>query len=474
MQIAVPFAQRNPALEEAKLFGLPSIPLPCAFPSCLCTSPASQPLLLAQVLAPSPVCSFHRHVLLFSCRVCRFFWAQTVFKRTRAEKRSPKLPENRKIPALPPTALFGALSLSPSSSPSSPSSSTLGSQSSSASDVLDLLNQRTRAFAKTETLRVSSCKDANIHSPLTKLDDSTTTLSPTTKVNDVSSKDANIHSPTTKLDDSTSTPSPSRNLDDSGIDINPLSIAGQTSSLNDACPLIPEPLMPDISLYFIPDPCTESTPPHDDFSHEMKLLQRYHQHQQSDGDVPPPSHLVDTTDAEAYTPNPLKTFKKFQRVLGGAPTQCIRYEKYGQVLLFERIDSIGIETVMYQLDHPPRASSGSGGLKRSEVKRYRGALKRSEVKRSGDRVYCRDCGGVCSFEFQVTPYSLLLLQKSDANALDFATIAVYTCDAECGGFTCDAECGGYTCDSKCGGGTHGWSTRSEAVLVQREVAKPAK
>lgn len=113
-------------------------------------------------------------------------------------------------------------------------------------------------------------------------------------------------------------------------------------------------------------------------------------------------------DKDAYEDTIDKTFQRFADRLAQNPEQVIRYEFKGQPLLYSKTDSVG------------RALSGSGNMK--------------VTTSSGSRMpRCVNCGSARVFEVQLTPHSIIELEKKEEgfDGMEWGTIIVGVCEKDC-------------------------------------------
>lgn len=113
-------------------------------------------------------------------------------------------------------------------------------------------------------------------------------------------------------------------------------------------------------------------------------------------------------DKEVYESTIDKAFQKFADRLSQNPEQVIRYEFKGQPLLYSKTDAAA------------KAFSGSG---EGKVKTTAGGIPK-----------CGSCGSERVFEVQLTPHTIMELEKEEEglDGMEWGTVILGVCGADCG------------------------------------------
>ncbi|KAG9249160.1 programmed cell death protein 2 [Calycina marina] len=101
------------------------------------------------------------------------------------------------------------------------------------------------------------------------------------------------------------------------------------------------------------------------------------------------------------------TFQKFADRLAQNPDQVLRYEFRGQPLLYSKMDAVG--------------KMFGGGNKHEKVKAQRGMPR------------CMNCGAQRVFEVQLTPHTIMELEREDdgLDGMEWGTVIVGVCEKDC-------------------------------------------
>jgi pre-rRNA-processing protein TSR4 len=140
-------------------------------------------------------------------------------------------------------------------------------------------------------------------------------------------------------------------------------------------------------------------------------------------ELPIPAHTMDLDeggagsssqkeDKDVYEDTIDKTFQNFADRLSQNPEQVIRYEFKGQPLLYSKHDVVG------------KILAGSG--------KENAKVKTSSV--NGNKIpRCGNCGAGRVFEVQLTPHSIMELEKNEMSldGMEWGTIIVGVCEKDC-------------------------------------------
>lgn len=123
-------------------------------------------------------------------------------------------------------------------------------------------------------------------------------------------------------------------------------------------------------------------------------------------------------DKELFESSMDKTFQRFADRLEHNPEQVLRYEYDGEPLLYSSSDTVG-----RRLDPHGRAQAGTTNVKVTTT-------------RGGSLPSCQNCGAKRTFELQLTPHAITMLEEDEPasavlDGMDWGTVILGVCTKDC-------------------------------------------